>query len=372
MPAAEQALLGRSITIRPAAQHRSHTACRQHNDTYRLWQHRNGTYYVIWTEHTETKPGEFRTQSRRISTSTADRKSAEQYRAQFIAELNNSAPAAEPTISYLLDRYSNEHGPRTRSPETIGFHVKSLRPFFGDLLPGHVTNKLLIQFAKERNTLSPGTILRQLRTLKAALRYAEGNRWIAPLPRFAMPVAAPPPRDLWLTRDQVALLIEKAKSSHIRLFIMLAVSTAARSGAILDLTWQQVDMETRIIDFGKGWGNKRRAIVPMNDDIHSALGEAREICQTDYVIEFNGKQVASIKTAFNRLCDECCIKASPHVLRHTAAIWLVMDGVPLSEVARLLGNSEAMVEKVYGKHSPDYLRRAVGVLNFQDLKYYLG
>jgi hypothetical protein len=40
-----------------------------------------------------------------------------------------------------------------------------------------------------------------------------------------------------------------------------------------------------------------------------------------------------------------------------------MDGVPLSEVARLLGNSEAMVEKVYGKHSPDYLRRAVGVLN---------
>ncbi|MCL2473331.1 MAG: integrase [Alphaproteobacteria bacterium] len=50
-------------------------------------------------------------------------------------------------------------------------------------------------------------------------------------------------------------------------------------------------------------------------------------------------------------------------MRHTAATWLVMEGVPLREVARLLGNSEAMVEKVYGKHSPDYLRRAVSALN---------
>jgi hypothetical protein len=40
-----------------------------------------------------------------------------------------------------------------------------------------------------------------------------------------------------------------------------------------------------------------------------------------------------------------------------------MDGVPLREVARLLGNSEAMVEKVYGKHTPDCLRRAVNALN---------
>jgi hypothetical protein len=42
-----------------------------------------------------------------------------------------------------------------------------------------------------------------------------------------------------------------------------------------------------------------------------------------------------------------------------------MDGIPLREVARLLGDSEAMVEKVYGKHAPDYLRRAVNALDFK-------
>ena len=101
----------------------------------------------------------------------------------------------------------------------------------------------------------------------------------------------------------------------------------------------------------------------MNDEVHTSLLKAHELAQTDHVIEFNGKPLKSVKKAFERLCKACGIKASPHVLRHTAATWLVIDGVPLREVARLLGNSEAMVERVYGKHTPDYLRRAVNVLN---------
>ena len=40
-----------------------------------------------------------------------------------------------------------------------------------------------------------------------------------------------------------------------------------------------------------------------------------------------------------------------------------MDGVTIAEVAKLLGDSEKTVEKVYGKHAPDYLRRAVNALN---------
>ena len=38
---------------------------------------------------------------------------------------------------------------------------------------------------------------------------------------------------------------------------------------------------------------------------------------------------------------------------------------PIENDARLLGDSENTVEKVYGKHAPDYLRRAVKSLNFQ-------
>ncbi len=334
-------------------------------EKYRLWQHPNGTIYVVWTER--AAGGGTGMQTKRVSTGSTNWELAEQYRAQFIAGIENPAPPTEPNIGYLLKRYCDEHGPRTRCHETIKFHLKALNPFFGNLLPKHVSNKLLLEYANSCTHLKPGSILRQLRTLKAALHYAEGNRWIEPLPKFIMPLPAPPPRDIWLTREQVALLIEKAKSPHLKLFTILAVSTAARSGAILGLTWQQVDMEKRIIDFGRGFGNKRRAIVPINDILYEELKTAKELAQSDYVVEYHGKKVACVRISFTRLCRENGIKASPHALRHTAATWLVMDGVPLSEVARLLGNSEAMVEQVYGKHSPDYLRRAVGVLNLKKL-----
>jgi len=332
-------------------------------EIYRFWQHSNGTIYIVWNDRIEAAPGKFHTQTRRISTGTTDWRAAEEYRAQFIAGLKNPAPPAEPTIGYLLNRYRDEHAVNTRSLKTIDFHIKALKPFFGDLQPRHLSNSLFREYAKSRG-VSAGTILRELGTLKAAMHYAEGNRWIEKQPEFQMPVSAPPPRDLWLTREQVRTLVDAAKSPHMKLFILVAVATTARSGAILDLTWQQIDFDRRLIDFGRGWGNKRRTVVPINDELYESLKTAKELAQSDYVIEYHNKQVASVKSGFRRLCRDNGIKASPHVLRHTAATWLVMDGVPLAEVARLLGDSEKTVEKVYGKHAPDYLRRAVNALNF--------
>lgn len=39
-----------------------------------------------------------------------------------------------------------------------------------------------------------------------------------------------------------------------------------------------------------------------------------------------------------------------------------MAGVPMRQIARFLGDSEAVVERVYAKNSPSYLRRAAAAL----------
>jgi hypothetical protein len=169
----------------------------RNKDKYRLWEHHNGTIYIVWTEREATsKTG---AQTKRVSTGTTDWRTAEQYRAQFIAGLNNAPPPTEPTIKYLLERYQQERGPYTRSQKTIAHNLTVLIPFFGDLYPSHITNRLLRQFAEQNKHLSPGTIIRRLSVLKAALRYAEGNRWIDPLPALRMPVSQSPPRDIWLS-----------------------------------------------------------------------------------------------------------------------------------------------------------------------------
>lgn len=190
--------------------------------------------------------------------------------------------------------------------------------FFGDLQPHHLSNLLLKDYANIRG-VSDGTLLRELGTLKASIHFAEGNRWIEIQPGLIMPVKQPPPHGLWVTGEQVTHLMEAAKSHRIKLFIQVALATAARSGAILDLTWSQIDFEMLLIDFGKGWGNKRRSIVPMNDELYGSLRIAFELRQCDHVIEYKSEGFASIKSAFRRLAKDCKIEASPHVLRHTAA-----------------------------------------------------
>jgi len=41
---------------------------------------------------------------------------------------------------------------------------------------------------------------------------------------------------------------------------------------------------------------------------------------------------------------------------------MVMNGIPFEMVAKFLGNSMDMIERVYGHHSPDWLRRAAEAL----------
>jgi integrase len=103
--------------------------------------------------------------------------------------------------------------------------------------------------------------------------------------------------------------------------------------------------------------------VPINDRLLTALREAKVAALSDYVIEWRGKRVEDTDTAFAAAARRAGIPdCTPHILRHSAASHMVEAGVPLEEVARMIGDTKAMVERVYGKHSPDYLRRAADAL----------
>jgi site-specific recombinase XerD len=53
-------------------------------------------------------------------------------------------------------------------------------------------------------------------------------------------------------------------------------------------------------------------------------------------------------------------KAFPHILRHSRATHLLQEGVPIYDVARLLGDTIATVDRVYGHHSADHLAETIG------------
>ncbi len=147
----------------------------------------------------------------------------------------------------------------------------------------------------------------------------------------------------------------------------MALATAARKTAILELTWDRVDFDRRVIKLatGQDHGNKGRAIVPITNTLHAALLEARESALTPYVVEYAARKVGKVDKGFRAAAKDAWLDVTPHDLRRTAAIWMAERGVPMSEIASYLGHSDSRItERVYARYSPEYLKKAASALEF--------
>lgn len=59
----------------------------------------------------------------------------------------------------------------------------------------------------------------------------------------------------------------------------------------------------------------------------------------------------------------------PHVLRRTAAVYMVADGIPIHKVSQYLGHSNTIItERVYGRFAPDHLTDAAEILNLTNIR----
>jgi integrase len=96
----------------------------------------------------------------------------------------------------------------------------------------------------QRQGASLGTAKIELEYLRACLnlRHGRGNNHVWTPPARA-------PRDRYLTREEVDRLLEHVGTPHVRLFIVLAITTGARMSALLELRWEQVDFKHSTINF---------------------------------------------------------------------------------------------------------------------------
>jgi integrase len=101
----------------------------------------------------------------------------------------------------------------------------------------------------------------------------------------------------------------------------------------------------------------------------AALQEARQGALTDWVIEWAGKPVKSVKRGLRVAAQRAGLEhVSPHDLRRSAAIHLAEDGISMEEIAQLLGHSNVnTTRQIYARFSSDYLRKAAEALEFDDL-----
>lgn len=298
--------------------------------------------------------------SPRTSLRTSNRAEADRRFADYQASLKRKPT----TVAEIFHDYLAERGPRVASPETLHFAIKRLAPVFGHLRPDQIDRPLCRDYIAQRlrQNVGNGTIRRELVVLNAALHWVDKHS-----PAILEMPAAPAPKSRHLTREQYRALREAArKVPHFYLFVVLAYTTAGRATAILELTWDKIDFERGQIKLGTGERRtKGRATVPMTDSAREVLMEFRKAAVSNFVIEYAGHPVRSVKRAFKAAAARAGLPkdVSAHWLRHTAAVRMVENGVPMSEVAQYLGHSStAVTERVYGRYGPDYLRKAASSL----------
>ena len=155
------------------------------------------------------------------------------------------------------------------------------------------------------------------------LRWSEKCNLIDRAPHIERP-SPPKSNTSHKTREQIRAMIQGCEFPHLKLFAHLAYATAGRSSALLGLTWERCDFERNKIQLEDPTieqAHKGRAIVPMPAALRNVLLDAQRGALTEFVIEWAGKRVASVKRGIAAAGKNAGIgKTTPHMLRHSAAV----------------------------------------------------
>ena len=307
-----------------------------------------------------------------------DRSGAEIRLADYLAQKHASRPAVggksgAVSIGEVLRVYAMEHAPTVARPDLIADHIEGLAPFWAHRMVSSIKGQTCRAFAASRSTQSMAR--HELETLRAAVRYFHREYGLDPVPALTLPEKHRS-RERWLTRQEAARLLRAAGAMpHLRRFILIALYTGTRTGAVMNLSWMPsvasgwIDLERGIlyrIGSSQRKTAKRQPPVKLPARLIAHLTRWRRLDgNIRSVINWNGSSVQSVKKAFRRARIAAGLddKVIPHVLRHTSATWLMQAGVEMWDAAGFLGMTVEVLTRTYGHHHPDYQSSAAEAIS---------
>jgi integrase len=230
--------------------------------------------------------------------------------------------------------------------------------------------------------VSTAAARRELEDLRAAINHHRREGLCSEIVSVALP-EKPAAREEWLTRSEAAKLIWTAWRAsqtvgdnrtrrfvgrHLARFILVGLYTGTRSGAICGAALiptigrGHVDLDRGVFyrrAIGRRETNKRQTPIRIPPRLLAHMRRWKRLGISEKaVIEWNGEPVRSVRKAFATTTMKAGIKATPHILRHTAATWAMQNGGDPWQVSGYLGMTVEMLMKVYGHHHPDFQQGA--------------
>lgn len=266
-----------------------------------------------------------------------------------------------------------------RSLGTAKGQLNVLRAHFGScrlrsITHGDVRQFRAVRLAQQTRTKTQRTIAsvnREPSMLRRMLNVAQREGWILRSPFAAgdslISMADENKRERILTRDEEVNLLaacETPQRAHLKAILICALDTGMRQGEIFSLRWRDVDLEERLLNI---------------QAFHTKTMKERQVAiTTRLAIELERLKASApedreglvfgildnVKRSFTAARSKAGLKDLRfHDLRHTAATRLVGAHIPLSEVGRVLGHTQADTTYRYVNANVETAKRAAAALD---------
>lgn len=257
-------------------------------------------------------------------------------------------------------------------------HLRAIRREFAGRMVFTLTREELFAYrqrlATEKSTITANRRFEVFsQVLKVAVR--EGALPESPLAGLRKLSEAAHRRTRFLQPDEIKRLLEACEVSMARTYLRVAILLAIEHGAamqeVMDLTWDEVDLERGLIRFHRTKNGRTRthdlmpgtrvALVRLRDHL-KAERKKRGIdlpVAGQVLAHLNGRPRKAIKDAWGRTVERAGLTDYRfHDNRHTYCSNLMLAGLDLKDVKELIGHGDIRMTDRYSHLSPARKRQA--------------
>ena len=271
-------------------------------------------------------------------------------------------------------RYAHQAGKRRRENTRSMYEccvARLVKAFEGRTLKG-ITRKDIAAYRDHRlSMVGSASVIHDfsfLRGMYRAARIEWGMDGLECPVDDVRPPAPPKHRIALLTPDEITKLLQAcraSKSPSLYPYILLLLHTAMRPSEAAGMRWEQV--QGNVIDLTVTKTDPRR--VPLTSAASQMLQEMKYLADSEYVFLPPGRKPGPIpshyfRRSFNTACKRAGIVGfTLYGLRHSAASYLIMNGVDIRTVAEIMGHRNISQTMRYTHFLDDHKLKAISVLD---------